>query len=204
MKVAEVTLRPVVEADEAFLCDVYASTRREELAPLGWPEPAVAAFLAQQAAAQHAHYRAHYTGASWLVILVDDEPAGRLYLHRSPGELRIIDIALLASARGRGVGSRLLGEILDEGDRTATPVRIHVEKHNPALRLYQRLGFTAVEDRGVHWFMERAPAAPARAPAAPAPAPAAPHASAARHAPAARHDTAAPHAPAPAGKGDGE
>jgi ribosomal protein S18 acetylase RimI-like enzyme len=35
-------------------------------------------------------------------------------------------------------------------------VRIHVEKNNPALSLYQRLGFKQIGDRGVYWLMEKA------------------------------------------------
>ena len=34
------------------------------------------------------------------------------------------------------------------------PLRIHVERFNPALRLYERLGFRQIDDRGVYLFME--------------------------------------------------
>ena len=34
------------------------------------------------------------------------------------------------------------------------PLRIHVERFNPALRLCERLGFREVEDRGVYLFLE--------------------------------------------------
>jgi hypothetical protein len=33
-------------------------------------------------------------------------------------------------------------------------VRIHVERQNPALALYERLGFRLLEDRGVYLFLE--------------------------------------------------
>ncbi len=39
-----------------------------------------------------------------------------------------------------------------------TAVRIHVERNNPALGLYHRLGFREIEDQGVYLLMERAPA----------------------------------------------
>jgi hypothetical protein len=32
-------------------------------------------------------------------------------------------------------------------------VTIHVERMNPALRLYERLGFALAEDRGVYLFL---------------------------------------------------
>jgi ribosomal protein S18 acetylase RimI-like enzyme len=56
------------------------------------------------------------------------------------------------------LGEALLRDLLDEGRELGTPVRIHVEKFNPAMRLYLRLGFTIVEDRGLYQFMEWRPA----------------------------------------------
>jgi ribosomal protein S18 acetylase RimI-like enzyme len=92
------------------------------------------------------------------VILVDGKPAGRLYVHRRPSEIRIVDIALLPKHRGNGVGTRLLEDLLAEGDGAGKSVTIHVERMNPALRLYERLGFALGEDKGVYLFLERQPA----------------------------------------------
>ena len=47
-----------------------------------------------------------------------------------------------------------MGEVLDEAALLGKPVRIHVEKNNPAMHLYDRLGFRQVEDQGVYWLME--------------------------------------------------
>ncbi len=44
--------------------------------------------------------------------------------------------------------------VLAEAARASKPVRIHVEKLNPALRFYERLGFTRIADKGVYWFLE--------------------------------------------------
>jgi len=123
-----------------------------------WDDAQKEAFLRQQFDAQDAWWRENYAEASFDVILVDDEPAGRLYIHRGPSEIRIVDIALLPEHRGNGVGTRLLDDLLDEGDAGAKSVTIHVERMNPALRLYERLGFALAEDKGVYLFLERSPA----------------------------------------------
>lgn len=157
MRHATIALRPTQPNDHAFLSQVYASTRAEELAPLGWSAEQQAIFLGQQFAAQHHHYMANYPGASFQVILVNGKPAGRLYVARWPSQIRIIDIALLPEHRNAGVGSRLLADLLAEADQAGKSVSIHVEKFNPALRLYERLGFTRAADREVYWLMERAP-----------------------------------------------
>jgi ribosomal protein S18 acetylase RimI-like enzyme len=120
-----------------------------------WDDTQKEAFLRHQFDAQDAWWREHYADASFDVILVEGEPAGRLYVHRGRSEIRIVDIALLPEQRGNGVGTRLLDELLAEGDADAKSVTIHVERMNPALRLYERLGFSLAEDKGVYLFLER-------------------------------------------------
>ncbi|MBK9711275.1 MAG: GNAT family N-acetyltransferase [Kouleothrix sp.] len=140
--------------DEPFLRRVYASTRLEELAPLGWSAEQQQAFLDQQFDAQHRHYQTYYGDAEFLLILRDAQPIGRLYVARWPEQIALIDIALLPEYRGAGIGSRLLRALIDEAAAAGKPLRIHVEKFNPALRLYQRLGFYPIEDKGIYWYME--------------------------------------------------
>lgn len=155
--ITTIRLAPIGAADEPFLFKVYASTRAEELAPTGWSEDAKTAFLQQQFTAQHEHYQTYYEGADFLLILLEQVPIGRLYVKRGKDEIRVMDIALLPEYRNLGIGSALLGELLNEGAASDKPVRIHVEKFNPALRLYERLGFYVIEDKGVYWFMEWSP-----------------------------------------------
>jgi ribosomal protein S18 acetylase RimI-like enzyme len=158
---AMVSLRPVEPDDMEFVARVYASTRAEELAPTGWDEATTNAFLSQQFRAQHDYYLENYENASYDVVLVDGEPAGRLYVARWPEEVRVMDISLLPAHRGRGAGERLLRALMDEAARAGKKVSVHVERQNRALELYRRLGFEEVEDRGVYVLMEwRAPGRP--------------------------------------------
>lgn len=149
-----IDLRPAGSADEEFLYRVYASTRYDELAPLGWPTDRVEVFLRMQFRAQDAHYRQHYPAAAFDVILVGGEPAGRLYVDRWPDQVRVVDIALLPEFRGAGVGTFLLARLQAEAAAAGLPVSIHVETFNPALRLYQRLGFVKAGGNGVYDLME--------------------------------------------------
>ena len=151
------TLRPIADDDRDLLYRVYASTREDELAQVAWDEDQKAAFLRMQFDAQYSYYAEHYPNAQFQVILLNGEPIGRLYLERRAREIRIVDIALLPEYRNRGIGSALLHEILAEGQRAGLPVTIHVECFNPALRLYERLGFRKLEDKGVYYFMEKPP-----------------------------------------------
>lgn len=152
-EIPAITLRPVAPGDEPFLAQVYASTRVEELAVTDWTDEQKRAFLDMQFAAQHQHYQEHYSDAQFSIILVSDVPAGRLYVARWTREIRIVDIALLPQFRDRGIGTRLLTALLEEGRDSQRSVSIHVERFNPALRLYERLGFTLTEDKGVYLLM---------------------------------------------------
>src|SRR3954452_23594521 len=154
---AGLTLRPITDADLPFLSRLYASTRTEELAVTGWPQQQQQQFLQQQFEAQHDHYQRYFQDADFLVIERGGVPIGRLYLGREAPEHRIVDIALLPEHRRKGLGEALLRDLLDEAAAAGKAVTIHVEKFNPAMRLYRRLGFAAVEDKGVSDLMRPAP-----------------------------------------------
>jgi ribosomal protein S18 acetylase RimI-like enzyme len=155
--VERVVLRPAEAADRGFLLQVYASTRAKELDLLPWTDEQKAGFVVHQFEAQDSHYRTHYGDAAFDVIEVKGVPAGRLYVHRGPREIRIVDIALIPAFRGRGIGSRLLRGLIAEAEDGGRKLSIHVEMDNPARRLYERLGFRRAGEHGVHVLMERAP-----------------------------------------------
>jgi GNAT superfamily N-acetyltransferase len=103
--------------------------------------------------AQHAHYQKHYVGSDFFVIERAGEAIGRLYLARWKAEHRIVDIALLPEHRGSGIGTALLTDLLDEAAAVGKAVTIHVEKFNPAMSLYRRLGFVAAGEEGAYDLM---------------------------------------------------
>lgn len=149
-----ITLRPIRDEDLPLLYRIYASTRQEELAAVDWTPEQKAAFLRMQFDAQHAHYQKHYRGAEFSLVLCDGAPVGRLYVGRWREEIRLVDVALLPEHRGAGIGTRLLRRLFAEAEAAGKPVRIHVEQMNPALRLYERLGFRRIGDHGVYHLME--------------------------------------------------
>lgn len=155
---ASVALRPATPADEEFLISVYASTRAEELAVTQWSAEQKDQFCRMQFKAQDAHYRLNYPTAQLDLILVNEELAGRLYVDRWAKEIRIMDIALIPAHRGHGIGTHFLRQLQDEAFASAKRLSIHVERFNPALRLYERLQFKVAEDKGVYLLLEWNPA----------------------------------------------
>lgn len=153
----EISFRPIGDDDLPFLARLYASTRWQELAEVPWTDEQKHTFLRFQFDAQHDHYRKHYPKASFEVVLADGEPAGRLYVDEWKEEIRLVDVALLPEHRGRGLGTRLLRSVMERAAAAAKPLTIHVEGFNPALRLYERLGFRRIGEHGPYYLMEWRP-----------------------------------------------
>ncbi len=147
-------LRPATDDDGRFLEELYASTRREEVAGWGWSEAQQDVFLHMQHAAQRQGYRARFPRADDRIIEVEGRPAGRLLVDRAEHELRLVDVALLPEFRGRGIGGRLLQSLLGEAQRADKPVRLQVLAQSRARRLYLRLGFRPVAEQTPYVEME--------------------------------------------------
>ncbi len=157
-----IALRPVdPETDTELLVAVYTSTRAAEFAPLPWSGERRDEFIRTRYGAEDRYWREQRPMARFDLILIDDEPAGRIYVDRLDGEIRIIDIALLPAFRGRGVGTALVLDLLEEASAEALAVTIHVAQGNGARTLYDRLGFQQAGTAGVYDLLEWRPPAPA-------------------------------------------
>jgi GNAT superfamily N-acetyltransferase len=144
-----ISYRVKSEDDAPFIERLYASTRAE-LAITGWPEELKRQFIAQQQFAQDRHFELCHPQAEWLLIEQRGELIGRLYVEDRGGELWLIDIALMPESRGRGVGTAVLKDLLEQGREAGKPVSLNVFKTNPARHLYERLGFILAGDAGAH------------------------------------------------------
>ena len=153
----KITLRPVTEADEEFLFSVYASSRAEEMARVPWNAEQKAAFLRMQFTAQTQHYAAEHPEAAHEIICAAGTPVGRIYLDQSSEAAHILDITVLSEHRNGGIGSFVLRQVMDEAARAGKPVTIYIENFNPSRRLFSRLGFEQVEEKGFHLLLKKSP-----------------------------------------------
>jgi ribosomal protein S18 acetylase RimI-like enzyme len=138
----------VTPSDDAFLLALYASTRAEELAAWGWSAAQQEPFVRMQWLAQKRGYEARYPSEGHCILELEGQPVGRLWVVRGEHELRLVDVTLLPAHRGRGLGAGLLRSLQEEAARSGEPLRLHVTRNNPALRLYTRLGFTPMAGAG--------------------------------------------------------
>ena len=110
-----------------------------------------------QFVARRQQYAFAFPAAENSVVLVDDIAVGRILIDRAAGEYRLIDIALLPQFRGRSIGTTLIRELIAEAFQNEAIVKLRVKKDNPALRLYERLGFSICDDEEVDVGMEARP-----------------------------------------------
>lgn len=152
---ATLSLRPVTADDEAFLLSIYDSTRADELGQVEWQEGQKEVFVKWQFDLQRREYDTRFPDAEYYVILIDDCPAGRIWIGRDAEQIRLLDIALLREFQNRGAGTVLLRRLIDEAQHTHKPLRHMVFVLNDdAHRFYERLGFVIIEDLGAYKHME--------------------------------------------------
>ncbi len=156
----KLTLRPVTKDDEPFLLALYESTRDEELAQAEWAAGQREAFVRWQFEMQRREYDARFPDANYRLVLIDGEPAGRIWTGADDEQIRLLDIALLPQFQKRGAGTILLRELMKEAAAAGKLLRHMVfVLNNDAHRFYERLGFLVIEDLGAYKHMEYRPEA---------------------------------------------
>ena len=148
-----ITTRPLLPAYEAFVYQVYSSTRADEMALIPWTEAQKEAFVHMQFQMREQHYHAAYPEAVTQIILCNGVPAGTLITDRTAETIHLVDISLLASFRGIGLGTAILRNLQKEGKK----ITLHVLKQNPAVHLYSRLGFVTTGEDSMYLSMEWSP-----------------------------------------------
>lgn len=145
LAVAGLRLRTCSDHDRPFLRMLYRQTRDHELALTGWPEETRTAFADQQFDMQHIHFVRHFAKAHFFLLQRDGRDVGRYYLEVGADAWHVVDIALLTTMRGQGIGTALL-----QATRSLAPaVTLSVAVNNPAaMRLYARLGFVDEGEAG--------------------------------------------------------
>ena len=147
------TLTSQTAADLTFLQQLYTSVREGEFMSLGWDEAQKAAFFEMQFRAQYQSY-SRYPNTEYLIVRRDQRPIGRMYIQHNEECLLLLDISLLREFQGQGTGSALLAALMTNARACHQSIQLHVEKSNPALAWYQRLGFRIHADKGVYLAME--------------------------------------------------
>jgi GNAT superfamily N-acetyltransferase len=160
LKLMGYELRPATPEDSAFLEQLYTEVHAPQFAAAGLPEAALAQLMRMQFQAQRTGYAAQFPGAQSSIVWANGFRIGRLLVHETPDDVRLVDIALTAPLRGFHIGTQLIEGVCEAARQKGLPARLSVQPGNPAARLYERLGFVAVGGHSLDCEMEWRPTGP--------------------------------------------
>lgn len=150
-------LRSAREDDLPFLFSLYSNVRGPEVSAWGWPTAQRESFLRMQFEAQRRSWQAAYPHAADCVVCMGDVPMGRRLTAQTQSEMHLVDIALLGEYRNRGIGARLLRQLMTDCESSNSALCLQVLSGNPARRLYLRLGFGDTEAGQMYIHMRWTP-----------------------------------------------
>jgi ribosomal protein S18 acetylase RimI-like enzyme len=142
-----IELRAARQEDAGFLYGLLKATMQEYVAQIwGWEE-----------AWQQAYFQEHFDPSQERIVVLEGEDIGVLAIEEREDELFLAKISILPEYQGQGIGTQLIGSLLDRAFGRGLPVTLQVLKGNPARRLYERLGFVVVGVTETHTLMKAMP-----------------------------------------------
>jgi ribosomal protein S18 acetylase RimI-like enzyme len=135
------TLRTGTDADLEFALELNRLSMLPYLAELPeWTE-----------AIGRAEMERRWAADQYQIILVDGERAGMLAQAQRDNQVVLKHIELMPEYQGRGIGSAVIRDVIEQARSKGLSVTLHVLKSNPARGLYERLGFRVVEEVDTGW-----------------------------------------------------
>ena len=142
-------MRPATDDDQAFIEQLYASTR-DDLRLFSGNPALVANLIAMQQNLQAAGYRSQFPHALHAILEHRGAPVGRIIVDFAAAEVRLVDIAFLPEARGQGFGRAILHALQQSAHARHLPLALRVHSGNVQARgLYLALGFQVCANDGL-------------------------------------------------------
>jgi ribosomal protein S18 acetylase RimI-like enzyme len=91
------------------------------------------------------------------IIVNDDINVGYCCITHSPDHIFLSELILLPSAQGKGIGTKIINELIEESKAKNIPITLQVLKENQAQQLYRKMGFKDTETTSKHIQMEFSP-----------------------------------------------
>jgi len=107
--------------------------------------------------AQAAGFRQQWELTQIRIITLDGADIGWLQSTTQGDALFLAQLFVDGSFQRRGIGTEVMNRLIAEAMRTRQAVTLGVVKTNPALRLYQRLGFRITHEDDRKFYMRRDP-----------------------------------------------
>jgi ribosomal protein S18 acetylase RimI-like enzyme len=130
-----VRLLPATEADTTFLLSLRRITMQPHRVAAGIPEDEDEIY---------SKVRKDFDVAS--LITHNNDPIGVFKARKDTSAWSISQIQLLPNWQGRGIGTELVSQFVNEARSNGKSVQLSVLKSNPARSLYERIGFKVISE----------------------------------------------------------
>ncbi|GJM41698.1 MAG: N-acetyltransferase [Ardenticatenaceae bacterium] len=139
------TKRPATIADYNFLYDLQRAALKESIARTwGWDE-----------AWQQNYFREKFDPSKREIFQWQGEDVGTISIVEAEDELYLGLIAFLPQFQGRGWGTAVIQQLIEQAQQTGKTFTLHVLKTNPkAQKLYERLGLQIVAEEEYKFKMQ--------------------------------------------------
>ena len=142
--IPSIDFRQATEEDFDFLFAMHIATMKDYVDQIwGWDD-----------AFQESLFRERYIPNQIQVITFDDRDIGMISLEERTDDVFLRAIEILPTHQSQGIGARIIQEIIDDAASKQKPVSLSVLKGNPAKNLYERLGFSTIEETDTHFIMK--------------------------------------------------
>ena len=149
------TLRPERADDRDFRYRLFCDSRLPEWYQVQLDEAVREQLMQHQFAAQTTTYLQRFPRARFDIIELGGVPIGRIVVNRPGPILHLVDQAIVPEKRNQGIGSAIMGALMDEARAAGIPFRLKVASANdPSMRLYLRLGFKPIDEIPAYIEME--------------------------------------------------
>ena len=130
------TLRNAQDDDYGFVKGLYVETM----------EPLLSAFSAWNTDKNIALFNKTFRVSEAKIIVVDGDDAGWFQIHPTEDELSLHQIHIKRAYQNRNIGTCIIEALIREAKAQRKRLTLSVVKNNPALKLYQRLGFKIISE----------------------------------------------------------
>jgi ribosomal protein S18 acetylase RimI-like enzyme len=136
--------RPAMESDIDFLFALHIATMKEYVDKTwGWEDDF-----------QESLFRRNYVPSGIQIVTYLGRDMGMLSMEERDADIFLRAIEIHPEYQGKGIATAIVNRIIADGVQKMKPVFLRVLRVNPAKRLYDRLGFSVVEETATHFYMK--------------------------------------------------
>ncbi len=131
--ILNIKYRPALKSDLNFLLSLRIQTMNPHLIASSLP-------VSDEAHLQRIEYQFKHA----TIIEINKRAIGLLKVHRQANNIELIQIQVAPSCQGKGIGRRILNDLIKEAIESEKSITLSVLKTNQAKNLYLSVGFKIV------------------------------------------------------------